>query len=85
MDMGVLPMPKFNLGWDQKVIFFVSLLGNLAYKINGNEAKTPCKQIFCPFTHPRPLGGVKSKKKPPEMCNVAYQIKRKEMKKQYAS
>ena len=25
----------------------------------GMKHKIPCKQLFCPFTHPRSLGGVK--------------------------
>ena len=29
----------------------------LHIKLTGMKCRTPCKQIFCDFTHPQPLGG----------------------------
>ena len=43
----------------------------------GVEHREPCKHIFCPYTHPRPLGWVR-KVKPfflSENSHVVYQIK----------
>ena len=38
--------------------------------------RTPCKQIFCLFTHSQPLDGVKmSKQFLSEECYVAFKIK----------
>ena len=45
-----------------KVHFLFSKICHLAYEFNWNEARTPCKQIFCPLTHPLSLdGGQRSK------------------------
>ena len=46
-------------------------------KLIGMKHRTPCKQIFCPFTHPRPCMGSKLKRSKhffSEEGYVAYQI-----------
>ena len=42
---------------DQKVktYFFLKVV-MLHIKLKGMEHRAPCKHIFCPYTHPRPLG-----------------------------
>ena len=39
-------------------IFFLKVV-MLYMKLKGLEHVAPCKHIFCPYTHPRPRGGVK--------------------------
>ena len=31
----------------------------LLNKLSGMKHRTPCRQLFCPFIQPRPLGGIK--------------------------
>ena len=46
-------------------------------KLNGITNAATCKHIFCPNTHPRPLGvGLKVKTFLSESSHVAYQIRR---------
>ena len=52
----------------------------LHIKLTGMKHRKPCKQLFCPFTHPQPLGGgQKVKTFIFEGGHVAYQIKGKEV------
>ena len=47
----------------------------LHIKLKGMTSATTCKHIFCPHTHPRPLGGVKGKNMFfSESSHIAYQI-----------
>ena len=46
-------------------------------KLNAITNAATCKHIFCPYTHPRPLGwGQRSKQCFSESSHVAYQIRR---------
>ena len=48
----------------------------LHIKLMGMEYRAPCKHIFCPYIHPRPLGcDQKSKHFFTESSHVAYQSK----------
>ena len=53
-------MPLYTLqtpGWGQNVKPFVFLkVVMLNFKLKGMERRAPRKQIFCPYSHPRPLG-----------------------------
>ena len=70
----------FASGWDLKFVFYFSEIAMLHIKLTRiKHLRVPYKQIFCPFTHPRPLGGVKWPKPFSEDGHVAYQIKRKEV------
>ena len=46
----------------------------LHIKLKGMEHRTPCKYIFCPYTHPEPVGWIKEKN---ERDHFAYKIKGK--------
>ena len=47
------------LGWGQKVETYIFLkVVMLHIKLNGMNHTISCKQIFCPYQHTRPLGGV---------------------------
>ena len=48
------------LGWGPKVFFFFSQSSHVHIKLMGMKHRTPCKQILCPFTHPRSLDVVKT-------------------------
>ena len=52
-------------GWGQKVktccCFFLKE-AMLHIKLKVMEHRAPCKHIVCPYTHPRPLGGIKRSK-----------------------
>ena len=50
----------------------------VAYQIKGNEAYNNILAHICPYT-PLAPGGVNSRKKFFESCQVAYQIKGKEV------
>ena len=39
----------------QKHFFFLKEV-MLHINLKGTEHRTPCKHIFCPYTHPQPLG-----------------------------
>ena len=39
------------------------------------EIRAQCKHIFCPYTHPQLVVGLKGKKTDFECSHVAYQIK----------
>ena len=43
-------------------MFFSERSHNFNIKLMGMKHRTPCRQIFCPFTHPQPLDGVKRTK-----------------------
>ena len=44
------------MGWSQKVFFLKVVM--LHIKLTEMKHRTTCKQIFCPYTHSRSLGGV---------------------------
>ena len=45
------------VGWGQKVkTFFLLKVVMLRIKLKGMDHKAPCKNIFCPYTHPWSLG-----------------------------
>ena len=61
-----------GVGSEGKNIFFLLKVVMLHIKLKGMEYRAPCKHIFCPYTHPQPLGwGQKVK----TFFYVAYQIK----------
>ena len=47
----------------------------LHIKLNGMEHRAPSKHIFCPYTHPRPLGSMVKTFFFSESSHVAFQIK----------
>ena len=55
-------------------IVFVLKVDMLHIQLKEMELRAPCKHIFCHYTHPRPLGGVKTFFT--ESSQAAYQIKR---------
>ena len=65
-------------GWvkGQNIFFLKVVL--LHIELEGMENRAPCKHIFCAYTHPLPVGWIKTLKS--EYGHVAYQIKGKEVK-----
>ena len=59
----------------QKAIFLKGV--ELHIKLMEIKHRTPCRQIFCPFTHPQPLNWVRRSKYIFSEGHVAYQVKRK--------
>ena len=51
-----------SLRWGQKVKTFFLKIVMLHIKLKGLELRAPCKHIFCPNTHPRPVGSVQKVK-----------------------
>ena len=70
-----LPRPR-GVGSKGQILFF-SEHGHVAYQINEIANAATCNPIFCPYTHPRPLGwGQMSKLFFYSESKVAYQIRR---------
>ena len=63
-------------GSNGQTIFWLKVV-MLHIKLKGMECRVTCKHIFCPYTHPQPLDGVKRKNIFffAESSHVAYQIK----------
>ena len=60
--------------WGQKIKTFFLKVVMVHIKLKGMDYRAPCKHIICPYTHQRPLGGVKrSKHFFSESSHVAYQ------------
>ena len=78
MVASILPIdtPSTLIVWLKGKNFF-SESSHVAYQIKGNGAKSTMQAvIFCPYTHPRPLGwGQKVKAFFSESSHVAYQVK----------
>ena len=63
-----------RLGQRSKYFFLKKVM--LHIKLMGMEHRAPCKQMFCPYTHPGPLGwGRKVKHLFTVSSHIAYQIK----------
>ena len=78
---NILPTDTpLTMGWVQKVKPFFFKVVMLHIKLKGIEYRAPWKQIFCPYTHPRPLGwGQRSFFFFSESYNIAFKIKGKEV------
>ena len=48
-------------GVKRSKLFFLKVV-MLHIKLKGMECKAPCKHIFCPYAHPRPVGPVQKVK-----------------------
>ena len=67
----------FGVGSKVKTFFFLKVV-MLHIKFKGMEHRTPCKNIFCPYTQPRPLGWGKMSKHTP-LRGVMLHVKLKGM------
>ena len=55
MVANILPEePHLALWWAKDTTALEH--GHVAYQINGITNAATCKHIYCPYTHPRPLG-----------------------------
>ena len=75
MVANVLPSdPRpWTLGVDQKVkIQHFQNMVMLHIKLKGMSNAATCKRIFCPYTHPRPVGWGQRSIFFPESIQVAY-------------
>ena len=79
MVANILPVdvpPPITWGWGQEAnIQLFQNMVMLHIKSKGMTNAATCNHIFCPYTPPQPLGGVKAKTFFPESSHVAYQIK----------
>ena len=65
------------LGWGKKVkIQLFQNMVMLHITLSGITNAATRKHIFCPYTHPRPLGGDKCQTFFFESSHIAYQIRR---------
>ena len=46
--------PALGVGSKGQNIFTEKVM--LQVKLKGMDCRAPCKQIFCPYTHPQPRG-----------------------------